>query len=356
MVSKAIRWMADPESPFFVRPRLDPDLIAWGWHFWRAGTATRADAAGPTLRDLSNQSREMYADLAAETGNEFELVTAGLLNLVRTPSGLRAEEHAAARARALGVPAEMLDARGVAALEPDVAFDAIGGAYYPTDAHMTPAKMMAVLERRVAERGAAFAWNAEIRGWRTEGRSVRAAKTDAGEIAADEFVLAAGSWTPRLAAPLGVSLRMQPGKGYSVTLPPPHPRLRRSAILHEARVALTPMGDTLRVGGTMELAGYDLVISPPRLRGIAKSLRRYLPEVGESAFDGVKPWCGLRPCTPDGLPYVGRVERYENLSVASGHAMMGISMAPATGRLLAQLLDGEPPSTDPKPLRPGRYG
>jgi D-amino-acid dehydrogenase len=104
----------------------------------------------------------------------------------------------------------------------------------------------------------------------------------------------------------------------------------------------------------MELTGYDLSINPARLRGMAKSLRRYLPEVGESAFDGVRPWCGLRPCTPDGLPYVGRVERYANLSVASGHAMMGISMAPATGRLLAQLLDGEPSCTDPKPLRPDR--
>ena len=100
-------------------------------------------------------------------------------------------------------------------------------------------------------------------------------------------------------------------KGYSVTLPPPHPRLRRSVILHEARVALTPMGDALRVGGTMELAGYDLSISPPRLRGIATSLRRYLPEVEERVFDGRTPWCGLRPCTPDGLPYIGRVERYE---------------------------------------------
>jgi D-amino-acid dehydrogenase len=355
MVAKALGWMLDPESPFYVRPRLDPSLLSWGWWFWRAGTPARANAAGPTLRDLANQSREIYVAMAEETGNEFELVTAGLLNLVRTPAGMRGEEHAAACARALGIPAEMLDARGVAALEPDVAFDVVGGAYYPTDAHMTPARMMATLERRVASAGAAFAWNAEIHGWRTEGSDVRAARTATGEIAGDEFVLAAGSWTPRLAAPLGVSLPMQPGKGYSLTLPPPHPRLRRSVILHEARVALTPMGEALRVGGTMELTGYDLSINPPRLRGIAKSLRRYIPEVGEDAFDGVTPWCGLRPCTPDGLPYVGRVERYGNLSVASGHAMMGISMAPATGRLLAQLLDGEPPCTDPTLVRPERY-
>jgi D-amino-acid dehydrogenase len=126
-------------------------------------------------------------------------------------------------------------------------------------------------------------------------------------------------------------------------------------ILHEARVALTPMGDTLRVGGTMEFTGYDLSISPPRLRGIRKSLRRYLPAFEEGDFEGVAPWCGLRPCTPDGLPYVGRVSRYENLSVAAGHAMMGVSMAPATGRLVAEILSDEPVSLDPALLRPDRY-
>ncbi len=355
IVAKAIGWMTDPESPFYVRPRLDPAFLSWAWKFWRAGTPAWVDAAGPVIRDLTVQSRAMYVEMAARAGNEFELVTGGLLNLVRTASALEEESRAAERARALGVPAEMLDAGGVAALEPDVAFDVVGGAYYPTDAHMTPQRMMRTLERWVAEGGAAFAWNSEIVGWRREGRAVRAALTPTGGIEGDEFVLAAGSWTPLLAARLGVSLPIQPGKGYSVTLPPPHPRLRRSVILHEARVALTPMGESLRVGGTMELTGYDLSIEPPRLRGIEKSLRRYLPEVPERAFDGLTPWCGLRPLTPDGLPYVGRVGRYDNVSVAAGHAMMGISMAPATGRLLAQILSGEPPSLDPTLLRPDRY-
>ncbi|HEU4334598.1 MAG TPA: FAD-dependent oxidoreductase [Candidatus Eisenbacteria bacterium] len=355
IVKKALGWMGDPESPFYVRPRLDPAFLGWAWRFWRAATPDWARRAGPVLRDLTIQSREIYVALAERAGNDFELATHGLLNLVRTPQGLAEETHAAEQARALGVPAEMLDARGVAALEPDVRLDVIGGAFYPTDAHLTPQRFVATLERWVRDAGASFAWNAEILGWRREGRAIRAARTAAGEIEADEFVLAAGSWTPRLAAPLGVSLPMEPGKGYSLTLPESPVLLRRSILLHEARVAITPMGRSLRVGGTMELTGYDLSINPPRIRGIRKSLRRFLPEIREDAFDGVKPWCGLRPCTPDGLPYIGRVGRYANLSVAAGHAMMGLSMAPATGRLLAQILSGEPPSVEPALLHPDRY-
>ncbi|HET7903154.1 MAG TPA: FAD-dependent oxidoreductase [Candidatus Eisenbacteria bacterium] len=355
IVKKALGWMGDPESPFYVRPRLDPAFLGWAWRFWRAATPDWARRAGPVLRDLTNQSREIYVALAERAGNDFELATHGLLNLVRTPQGLAEETHAAEQARALGVPAEMLDARGVAALEPDVRLDVIGGAFYPTDAHLTPQRFVATLERWVRDAGAAFTWNAEILGWRNEGRAIRAARTAAGEVEADEFVLAAGSWTPRLAAPLGVSLPMEPGKGYSVTIPESPVPLRRSVLLHEARVAITPMGRSLRIGGTMELTGYDLSINPPRIRGIRKSLRRFLPEIREDAFDGLKPWCGLRPCTPDGLPYIGRVGRYANLSVAAGHAMMGLSMAPATGRLLAQILSGEPPSVEPTLLHPDRY-
>lgn len=356
IVQKALGWMGDPESPFYVRLRLDPGFLSWSWRFWRAGTPARAHAAGPTILALTMQSRDLFARMAERAGGEFEFVTEGSLNVVRSEKGLAEETSVAARVRELGQPAEILDARGVAALEPDLTLDVIGGVHYPQDAHLTPRKFMTVLERWVRDAGAAFVWNAEVNGWGRDARRLRAARTAQGEIEADAFLLAAGSWTGALARGLGVSLPMEPGKGYSMTLPRPRERMRRSIILHEARVALTPMGSTLRVGGTMELTGHDLSISPPRLRGIQKALRRYLPAFGDADFAGVTPWCGLRPCTPDGLPYVGPVTRYDNLHVASGHAMMGVSMAPATGRLAAELIVGEPPSLDPTLLRPERYG
>ena len=149
---------------------------------------------------------------------------------------------------------------------------------------------------------------------------------------------------------------MQPGKGYSLTLSTPVQIPTRSIILQEARVAITPMGEDLRVAGTMEMAGYDLSINPPRIRGMTRSLSRYLPAFRPEMFAECKPWCGLRPCTPDGLPYLGRLRRATNVVVASGHAMMGVSLGPVTGKLVSEIVSGEPTSIDVQALRPERYG
>lgn len=355
IVARALRWMGDPESPFYVRPRLDPALLAWGLRFWRASRPPRARKAEPVLAALALLSRERFVSLAERTHDEFSLTREGLLILFRTAGALEHEAAVADRARALGMPAAVLDSKGLAALEPGLTLDAIGGVHYPLDAHVIPERFHATLSRLVADLGGAFTWDSETRGFRTEGSRVRAAVVGGGEIEGDEFVVAAGAWTPLVLRPLKVRLPLQPGKGYSLTLEAPRERPRRSLILAEARVAITPMGTTLRVGGTMELTGYDLGITPPRIRGILGSLRRYLPAFTPGDFDGVEPWAGLRPCSPDGLPYVGRLRRFENLSVAAGHAMMGLSLAPVTGELIAQILAGERPSVDPAPLDPDRY-
>jgi D-amino-acid dehydrogenase len=355
IVGRALRWMGDPTSPFYVRPRFDPAFLGWGLRFWLASRPARARRAEPVLRDLALRSRELFVALSRKTGDAFSLVEEGLLILFRNPRALEDEIAVAERVRALGMPATVLDARGVAVLEPGLTLDVIGGVHYPLDAHLLPERFHAVLSRLVSDQGGEFRWESELTGFHTQGRSVRAVRTRAGDIEGDEVVVAAGSWTPRLLRPLGIKLPLEPGKGYSLTLDTPRERPRRSLILAEARVAITPMGERLRVGGTMELAGYDLGISPPRIRGILASLARYLPAFRAEDFRTVEPWAGLRPCSPDGLPYVGRLAPFENLSVAAGHAMMGLSLAPVTGEMIAQILAGEAPSVDPAPLRPDRY-
>ena len=355
IVGKAIRWMGNPESPFYVHPRLDPAFLSWGLEFWRAANPERARAAEPLLLDLNLQSRALYEEMAQRTGNEFELAREGLLTLFQTQQALDHEARVAARARDLGMAAQVLDAKQVRALEPGLTLDTIGGVFFPLDAHLTPERFIATLTRLVEERGGTIAWNAELRGWRSDGRSVRAAVTSQGDVGADEFVIAAGSWSPLLTRTLGLRLPLQPGKGYSLTLNAPRELPRRSILLQEARVAITPMGGALRVGGTMELGGYGMGINPPRIRGILRSLTRYLTAFRPEDFDSVPRWCGLRPCTPDGLPYVGRTARFDNLSMATGHAMMGLSMAPITGKLVAQSLSGEKPSIDLAALSPDRY-
>lgn len=355
LVGLALRWMGDPESPFYVRPRLDPAFLGWAFRFWRAATPERSRGAGPLLRDLLLASRSLFEELAERTGNEFGLTREGLLLLFRTEEALEHEARLTERAHGLGIQAEVLDARQVAALEPGVTIDARGGVLYPIDAHVTPERFLATLRRLVQERGGTIVWNAEVRRWRTEGYAARSVTTLQGEIEADAFVLAAGSWTPLLARMLGLRLPLQPGKGYSLTLESPRQLPKRSILLSEGRVATTPMGSSLRVGGTMELTGYDLSINPPRIRGILRTLGQYLPAFRPEDFASVTPWCGLRPCTPDGLPYLGFPRRFENLAIAAGHAMLGISLGPVTGKIVAQLVSGEPTGIDLAALSPDRY-
>lgn len=355
IVRRAIGWMGDPESPFYVHPRLDPEFLAWSYRFWRAASPGRARRAGPVLRDLALRSRGLFEELAERTDNEFELERQGLLLLFRTDEARRHEAAIVERSQELGMPARLLDPGQVAELEPDLTLDVRGGALYPLDAHVTPQRFVRTLTRLVEARGGEIVWNSEALGFRSERRRVRAAVTSRGDVEGSEFVLAAGSWTGALARRLGVPLPLEPGKGYSMTLPAPRQRPRRSLILHEARVAVTPMGATVRVGGTMELTGFDLSIQPARIRGIVRSLTRYLTGFRAEDFEDVPRWCGLRPLSPDGLPYIGRTGRRENVSIATGHAMMGFGLGPVTGLLIAQSLSGEAPDVALEPLRPDRY-
>ena len=215
---------------------------------------------------------------------------------------------------------------------------------------------MAWLTRDLAKSGAAFAWETEVTGWRTRAGRIEAVQTRKGEWIADEYVLAGGAWSTAIARDLRLALPMQAGKGYSLTLSAPRRLPELCSILTEARVAVTPMGSSLRFGGTMEIAPPDDTINARRVQGIVKAVPKYFPDFSVEDFRDVAPWRGLRPCSPDGLPYLGRTSRYDNLVVATGHAMMGLSLGPVTGKLAAELLAGERPSLDLRLLNPDRYG
>jgi D-amino-acid dehydrogenase len=360
MVATGLRSLGRRRSPVYVRPRLDPAFVRWSWDFWRSATRAHVERSAPVLRDLALLSRRCYEELATARGNDFGLERHGLVMLCRTEHGLEEEIAAAEYARRLGLEARVLDPAGLAALEPGLPTTAIGGVHYPMDAHLSPQRFVAGLTRDLENAGARFVWNAEATGWRAEGRRggarVVALQTSAGEFAADEYLLAAGSWSPRSVRGLDLRLPVEAGKGYSLTLAQPRALPRTCAILVEARIAVTPMQGALRFAGTMELAGLDESIDPERVRAIVDAVPAYYPRFGAADFEGVAPWRGLRPCTPDGMPYIGRVRRYANFSVATGHAMMGLSLAPATGRLVAELLSGRPTSMPLDAFAPERFG
>ncbi len=350
MVALGLKWMWNPESPFYVKPSLNPELLAWAWKFWRAANPEQVRRAAPLLRDLSFASRACFEELAR--GHDFGFTEKGLLMLCRSEHALEEEGAFAEKARALGVPAEVLDARQAAAMEPDIRMDVAGAIFFPKDCHLSPDRFMAFLKGELGTLGVAIQWNTPVTGFAAEGRTIKAANAD---IEGDEFVIAGGAWSPTLAAQVGVNIPMQAGKGYSLTLRSPRQLPKLCAILTEARVAVTPMGETLRFGGTMEIAGRNEEINPVRVRGIIKSSLKYYPDFTAEDFAGVKPWCGLRPCSPDGLPYLGRAGRHDNLVIATGHAMMGLSLGPVTGQLVAGILAGETPAHDLSLLAPDRF-
>ena len=212
------------------------------------------------------------------------------------------------------------------------------------------------LQSDVQTQGGEIMWRADVSRWILDGTGVAAVETAAGaRVAGDEFVICAGAWSARVGRALGLRLLLEGGKGYSVTRRDAPHTPRHCAILAEARVAVTPMGRSLRVGGTMEFDGLDLRVDARRVRAILDALPRYYANLAPGDFAGVEPWSGLRPCTPDGVPCIGRVRARRNVVVAAGHAMMGVTLAPVTGDIVAGLLAGDAPAFDLALLAPDRF-
>lgn len=369
-VAQGIRWMRDPRSPFWIRPRPDPELLSWGLRFWRAANRRHVERSIPVLLQLHRASLEAYRDLLrlqddAGGPDGGGLVERGLLMLCHTEAGLAHAREEAAHAVAAGMAVSVLDAAAVRELEPDMELDVHGAIHYHEDAHLDPGAFMRMLQASLESRGVEFSWHTEVTGASTEGGRLRTLEvtragrglSDAGvaTVDADEYVLAAGVWSSGLARDLGLRLPMQAGKGYSMTLEDVPANLRHPAILTEARVAVTPLGRHLRIGGTMELGRPEAGVNPQRVEGIVSSALACLRGLDEAALRAAPVSYGFRPCSPDGMPYLGRPARNGNLTVATGHGMMGLSLGPVSGRIVAALVAGESPGMDLTAIAPDRY-
>ena len=355
VVSSALRWMFNPDSPFYIRPRFDVELFRWLVRFWLSSRASRSRRGIPVLRDLSYASLKLYDELDRIPDVEFQLERRGLINLCKTQSGLR---HCVQHAELLaehGIKAREVDADEISTLEPDVETLACGGVYYEEDRHLTPVRFVREMARHVASKGVEILTHTEVLAVETVGSRVGRLRTTRGDFQPAEVVLAAGSWSPQLATDLALRIPIQPAKGYSVTFRKPDPSPSMPLVCEEARFGITPMGDTLRFAGTLELAGMDLSINERRVRAVLDSVPQFLPQLQPDRMELVEIWRGLRPCSPDGLPYIGRAPAIDNLIVAAGHAMIGVSLGPITGKLVSQIIGGEEPSVELGPLRPDRF-
>jgi D-amino-acid dehydrogenase len=355
VISQGLRWMFDSRSPFYIKPRLDRELISWLWKFRRSCSERNVRRSMPILRDLSLESLRLFQELDACGELEFDFEQRGALYICKTESALEHVVEEAQRIRSVGLEAEILDATQVQELESDIRLDVVGGVLYPQDAHLDPARFVRALARLAEEGGVEIHSSTEVLGFTCSGESIATVRTTRGEIAVAEVVLAGGAWSPGIARDLGIDLPIQPAKGYSVTVERPPNCPARPLMLAGARVGVTPMGDMLRFAGTLELAGMDLSINQRRVDAILQAVPAYLPDLDPARLELVEIWRGLRPCTPDGLPFLGRSRRYGNLTVAAGHAMVGLSLGPISGAVVSRLVVGEEPGFDLELLRPERF-
>jgi D-amino-acid dehydrogenase len=353
VLSQGLRWLLDPESPFYVKPRLDAGLLSWLWHFRRFCNERAAQEVFQVLLAMKKRSLNILTDLCASGSLAPSFTSPGIVVACKTPEGFEKACRSVPQAVALGVPLRILEPGELAALNPGVEFDICGALINDEGAALYVPGFLLEFARRLASMGVEFHPDTEVTGFETTGRRVAKVVTAGADFTPGEVVVAAGAWSPACARKLGVGLIMQPAKGYSITVKAPVNGPALPVLLSEGKVAVMPLGDRLRFGGTLELSGMDSAVSSRRVAGIRRTVSEYLPRL--ETTDTVETWSGFRPCTPDSLPLIGRAERYSNLSITCGHGYIGMGLAPASGELTAQILSGKQPDTDPEPFRINRF-
>lgn len=354
IVAQGIRWMFDSKSPFYVKPTPSLRLINWGLKFINSAKADKVNYAAPFLKDINVLSKSLYEEWES-AGLDFSLEKKGIMMYFKEEKVAEEEYHLAAKARSMGLDVVDLNREEAQAVETGTRLDVLGAVHYRCDAHLYPNQLMPALIRSLKEKGVQFRLGHAVGKVHRRGKKLLSVDAGPENIKGDLFVFAAGSWLPELTAKAGVHIPLMPGKGYSFTLDQPEVKLNVPAILCEARVAITPMAGRMRYGGTMELATLNESVNMQRVQGIVESIPKYFPD-NKLAMPAEKDvWYGFRPCSPDGLPYIGTAKGTDNLVIGGGHAMMGLSLGPATGKLVAEIASGEKTSINAEAFRADRF-
>jgi D-amino-acid dehydrogenase len=357
VVSQALRFLLSSTSPFYIRPRLDPGLAAFFWKFRKHCNGESAERGFQALVGLSRESLSLYEELTASREADFFFRREGLLEVYLTERGVELGSRSREIMMEQGFPARLLSRDEALSFEPALSPSVKGGLFIESEAHGQSFGYVEALARTVEGRGGRIVARRPVAGLRVDGGKVKGVRIgeppNEEEIESDVVVLAAGSWSKQLGATAGVAIPLQPAKGYSATVDAFEGAPRVPVYVKERRVVVTPLGDRIRFGGTLELAGFDSTIDRARYDAVVKAARETLkydfPMKNEEA------WCGFRPLTPDGLPIIDRAKNVDGLIVATGHAMLGFTQSPMTGKLVAELASGETPSLSLSPFRLDRF-
>ncbi|WP_460217731.1 NAD(P)/FAD-dependent oxidoreductase [Psychroserpens sp. MEBiC05023] len=353
VMKKGIKWMFDRSSPLYIKPRLEPDFLRWVWAFNKSCNLNHVSKAIPAIKSIAVLSQELYDDIKRDESFTFQYEKKGLFMLCQTEKMLDEEIKTVNLATQEGLAARVLSIKDIKALEPNVTMNIKGATYYECDSHTTPHEFMDEMKTYLTTNGVKFLKNEKVEDLEVSNRHISAIKTSSQALKADEFVLAAGSWSHILSKKIRLKLLLQAGKGYRMNSTR-NTGISIPAILAESKVAVTPMNGFTRFAGTMEIAGINHDINPVRVEAIAQAVTKYYPEIRVNSEEKSNAAAGLRPVSPDGLPYIGRSERCDNLTIATGHAMMGWSMATATGKLVSEVISDMKPSLDLNSFHPDR--
>lgn len=356
IIWQGFKWMFNPKSPFYVKPSFNKALIDWGLNFAKSATQTNVIKSAIPLRDISLLSQHEFEEWNKIPGFEFAYEHKGMLEVFQTEAVAKHAHHTVEKAQQLGLDVNLLDYSELQSLEPQAKINAIGALLFKCDAHVYPDKLMKVLKEHLVSNGVSFQSGETVLSFEKANGAVTKLITDKQSYEADDVVIATGAWSKEIAELVGAKISLMPGRGYSLTLENSIYKLNHPMILAEGRVAITPMdGNKIRFGGTMEVVPTTAKPQYHRIEGVLKAVKDFLPE-----FDIAKPleediWYGYRPCSADGLPYIGKIKKYNNVVIATGHSMMGLSLGPGTGKLVSQLINREPTSIDIKAFEVERF-
>ena len=353
-LGQGLRWMLDSSSPFYIAPRPSGALLRWLWLYRAGATTARARAAAPVLHALHAASADLHDELARDGGERWHYHHDGIVQAYETPAAMDEAADEAEVARGLGVRADVLGPADVRARFPGLRGRIAGALFFPNDGHMDPALFTRAMADRAAASGAEVLRGTEAIAVEPAGAGAVTVVTTRGDFVVDQVVLAAGAWTPALTKGMGLALPIEPAKGYSVDVDRPADFPELPLYLGDAHCVLTPLGDAVRLGSTLELSGWDMTIRRKRVAGLRRAAQRVMGIPDDAPVRRI--WRGPRPLTPDGLPVIGRAPRRERVILATGHCMLGLSLGPITGKLVAELAGGRRPSLDLTPLSPARFG
>jgi len=353
MIAKGIKWMFDAESPFYVKPRFSRSLLDWGWKFYQHSSEKHVKGAAQLLKELNLESKKLYVSLCDQL-EDIKIDEKGLIMYCQTQRALDEEAALADQAMKLGLKAVVMDNQQLNDLDSNLTLDVKGGVYFPEDAFFSPKLFLEKLKSDLKAAGVKMVSHVDDLKFVVH-EDLKSIDTNQGLFSADQFVISAGVWTGKLAQFLGLNIPMQPGKGYSFTLEHPVETPSICSILTEAKVAVTPMSEGLRFAGTMEIGALNFDVDQRRVHGIKKSIGKYFPSFKMTDFNEAKIWTGLRPCSPDGLPYIGRTKKLPNVLLATGHGMMGMSLGPITGKLITEIAANQSPGIEISKLAVERF-